>query len=232
MKGARTATDDDSRTIEYPPLPIDGAFQSWPPGLVVVSPFYFGRQSREFTVMKQKNTEVDRPPNPSTPTKPFPERGTYKSYWEKLKDPRWQKKRLAIMERDRFACLECKAKDQTLHVHHRLYRKGLDPWDYDDGDLMTLCEGCHSDLTSTRGNLDEILGLMDLEEIAILNDFIRNTRGALEGNWSSWLQRLYRLPFCGPKSEELLNAEYRALRFTVDGIYDGLLQPKTPSDAQ
>lgn len=30
-----------------------------------------------------------------------------KSYAEKFKDPRWQKKRLKIMERDNWKCCEC-----------------------------------------------------------------------------------------------------------------------------
>jgi hypothetical protein len=42
--------NDDNRNSEYPPLPIVGAVQLRPPGLVVVSPFYFGRQSREFVM--------------------------------------------------------------------------------------------------------------------------------------------------------------------------------------
>jgi 5-methylcytosine-specific restriction endonuclease McrA len=63
------------------------------------------------------------------------------SYSEKLKDPRWQKKRLVILERDNFACRMCKNSKETLHVHHLEYRK--QPWDVPDESLITLCENHH-----------------------------------------------------------------------------------------
>jgi hypothetical protein len=63
-------------------------------------------------------------------------------YSEKLQDPRWQKKRLEILQRDNFTCLGCEATDKTLHVHHTVYVKGVEPWDYDQS-LMTLCSDCH-----------------------------------------------------------------------------------------
>ena len=65
------------------------------------------------------------------------------TYAEKLKDPRWQKKRLEIFERDRFRCVVCFSAHKTLHVHHGYYRGGADPWDYEDETLSTLCEDCH-----------------------------------------------------------------------------------------
>lgn len=69
----------------------------------------------------------------------------YVPYWEKLKDPRWQKRRLEIMQRDGFACRSCGDADSTLNVHHGYYEKGLDPWDYHDQTLFTLCEDCHEE---------------------------------------------------------------------------------------
>jgi hypothetical protein len=60
-----------------------------------------------------------------------------------LRDPRWQKKRLEVMQRDRFACQECDATDKTLNVHHCFYEYGNDPWEYPDQSLVTLCEECH-----------------------------------------------------------------------------------------
>lgn len=67
-----------------------------------------------------------------------------KTYYEKLKDPRWQKKRLEVMQRDCFACRQCGDKTSTLNVHHMLYRKNAEPWDYDPDLLITLCEACHA----------------------------------------------------------------------------------------
>jgi hypothetical protein len=67
------------------------------------------------------------------------------TYGEKLKDPRWQKKRLEIMERDEFTCQYCQCKNQTLHVHHKTYEFNNDPWDYEDFNFITLCKLCHTE---------------------------------------------------------------------------------------
>lgn len=65
-------------------------------------------------------------------------------YQEKLKDPRWQKKRLEIFERDKWTCVCCDRKDITLHVHHLFYLPGMNPWEYKDEHLVTYCELCHN----------------------------------------------------------------------------------------
>jgi hypothetical protein len=65
------------------------------------------------------------------------------TYAEKLKDPRWQKKRLLILERDNFHCTECKDDKETLQIHHKRYFRNKAPWDYEDRYLTTLCETCH-----------------------------------------------------------------------------------------
>ena len=71
-------------------------------------------------------------------------------YQQKLLDPRWQKKRLAIFERDEWACAKCFDSTTTLHVHHRYYDKGKEPWDYPDEALVTLCERCHEEESKQR----------------------------------------------------------------------------------
>lgn len=65
------------------------------------------------------------------------------SYSEKLRDPRWQRRRLHIMQASGFACDRCGANEVTLNVHHIVYHRGAEPWDYDDDDLACLCEDCH-----------------------------------------------------------------------------------------
>lgn len=80
-----------------------------------------------------------------------------KTYWEKLKDPRWQKKRLEIMQRDEFKCSRCSRGDVTLNVHHRIYRKNCDPWEYNDDDLTTLCQPCHEIVTEQDSIIKEWL---------------------------------------------------------------------------
>lgn len=65
------------------------------------------------------------------------------TYFEKLRDPRWQKKRLEIMQRAGFACESCGDNESTLNVHHGYYERGLEPWEYKSNTLWCLCEGCH-----------------------------------------------------------------------------------------
>lgn len=65
------------------------------------------------------------------------------NYAEKLKDPRWQRKRLEILNRDDFTCRCCGDNENTLHVHHIVYPKNKFPWEIDNHHLITLCEYCH-----------------------------------------------------------------------------------------
>ncbi len=65
------------------------------------------------------------------------------TYSNRLRDPRWQKKRLQIFDRDGWSCQRCHSTKETLHVHHRRYLADREPWDYPDKLLVTLCEFCH-----------------------------------------------------------------------------------------
>jgi len=74
-----------------------------------------------------------------------------KSYYEKLKDPRWQKKRLEIMERADFSCECCpNIGNTTLHIHHGYYEKNVEPWEYPNETLWCLCEGCHIEAQTAK----------------------------------------------------------------------------------
>lgn len=61
---------------------------------------------------------------------------------DKYRDPRWQRKRLEILQRDEWTCHACNATDKTLHVHHKYYNGN--PWNVPDDALQTLCEECHA----------------------------------------------------------------------------------------
>jgi hypothetical protein len=80
------------------------------------------------------------------------------SYFELLKHPEWQKKRLRIMERDDFQCRECSDKGTTLNVHHSYYTKGAKPWEYPDESLRTLCEVCHKKRHAIMLELKQVTG--------------------------------------------------------------------------
>lgn len=69
---------------------------------------------------------------------------TKQSYSEKLLDPRWQKKRLDVLNYNDFSCEICGDSASTLHVHHKMYAKGREPWDYELDQYSVLCKTCHS----------------------------------------------------------------------------------------
>lgn len=64
------------------------------------------------------------------------------SYQKKLLDPRWQKKRLEILQRDEFKCKYCGDEETTLHIHHKSYHG--EPWEAPSELLITCCKHCHS----------------------------------------------------------------------------------------
>jgi hypothetical protein len=72
------------------------------------------------------------------------------TYADKLKSPRWQKKRLEIMSRDKFTCKMCGDYETELHVHHKEYIDGNDPWDYPNSLLITLCSHCHYEVENLK----------------------------------------------------------------------------------
>lgn len=69
------------------------------------------------------------------------------TYSEKLNDARWQKKRLEILERAGWRCesVNCESLEKHigLHIHHKVYLRGRNPWEYEDWQLCALCAACH-----------------------------------------------------------------------------------------
>ena len=102
-----------------------------------------------------------------------------KSYSDKLKDPRWQQKRLRVMERDKFTCKKCFDTESTLTVHHKYYIYKADPWDYPDEILVTLCDKCHNEEEEVKyiiGDFTKVLlaeGYFATELVQLL-DLLRN----------------------------------------------------------
>jgi hypothetical protein len=99
------------------------------------------------------------------------------SYSEKLKDPRWQKLRLVVMERDGWKCRFCFSDDETLAVHHKRYAESRNPWDSSASDLVTLCEGCHSALHA--GTLHKPRPLVDSFYKAVVDGVLANDSDSL-----------------------------------------------------
>lgn len=67
-------------------------------------------------------------------------------YSKKLRDPRWQKKRLEIMQRDDFKCKYCASSDRELQIHHLKYT-AKNPFEEPDENLITACCDCHEIIT-------------------------------------------------------------------------------------
>lgn len=67
----------------------------------------------------------------------------YIDYSEQYKHPKWQKKRLEILELHKYTCEKCNNEEKTLHVHHTRYIKGRNIWEYDNDIFECLCEDCH-----------------------------------------------------------------------------------------
>ena len=67
------------------------------------------------------------------------------SYAEKIKDPRWQKRRLQVLSYHNWECDVCGSTTRTLHVHHLKYH--ANPWDTPMEELEVLCEKCHEKIT-------------------------------------------------------------------------------------
>jgi len=79
-----------------------------------------------------------------------------------LEDPRWQKTRLLILDRDNWRCTNCGDSKKTLHVHHKAYLPGHAPWEYSENNFLSLCHDCH--LLAERSRF-VLLSLLDSDEI-------------------------------------------------------------------
>lgn len=101
---------------------------------------------------------------------------TFMTYQEKLKDPRWQKKRLEILQRDNFRCVVCGDDKTTLHVHHKNYQYNKNPWNYKSNNFMTLCESCHSDEESCKLMFNDYIHdlLLQGKTYKVLYDELKN----------------------------------------------------------
>lgn len=102
-----------------------------------------------------------------------------KTYSEKLKDPRWVKLRKKVIERDNHICQLC-YEEGALQVHHSQgYRVGLEPWEYELEELITLCPACHSRISDGIKRAQELIWEMaqnvnQIESLVILMEEVKN----------------------------------------------------------
>ena len=100
-------------------------------------------------------------------------RGYVMTYSEKLKDPRWQKKRLEILDEAGFECENCGNTEKTLHVHHKFYERNKNPWDYDTIDLSVFCTDCHKAWHIAKVELDKAIGdIVDADSLDRIRGYV------------------------------------------------------------
>lgn len=83
------------------------------------------------------------------------------TYREKLLDPRWQRVRLEKLGAVDFTCQQCYGTEETLHVHHKRYVKGREPWEYQGHELVVLCKYCHEQAHEEKDRNSELVCFMD-----------------------------------------------------------------------
>lgn len=93
--------------------------------------------------------------------------------------PEWQRKRLEIMDRDGYRCVQCKSLGEPgnyLQVDHKHYVSGAFPWEAPNRYLQTVCRRCHERLTLWRRRISELAGDMNIYELPLAIEM-------LEGFW-------------------------------------------------
>lgn len=137
------------------------------------------------------------------------------SYADKLKDPRWQRRRLEVLKAADFACESCGDKDNTLHVHHPYYAKGKQPWEYDN--LVCLCERCHSNVEREMHYIAEVFAGMSPSERCNVSAGFITAQGA-DGNKAKAVSDGIRESIIGDKCAELFPTMGLGERFDLAAI--------------
>ncbi len=75
------------------------------------------------------------------------------TYSQKLRDPRWQRKSCDVKTLAEWKCDECGRADLNLQVHHKVYERGREPWDYPLENFQCLCEVCHEEVEDALQNM-------------------------------------------------------------------------------
>lgn len=86
------------------------------------------------------------------------------NYAQQIKHPLWQKKRLEVLESNRFECQNCGDKASQLHVHHPFYRKGAMIWDYQEEELECLCTKCHKNAHAIDERIRSLLAVSSVTD--------------------------------------------------------------------
>lgn len=149
------------------------------------------------------------------------------TYSDKLKDPRWQKKRLEMFDQFEWQCCNCKSKVNELHLHHKFYLPNRDPWDYEDHYFSVLCSSCHIKEHKKKNPLYELIDsvlfnqlsdfdiyselLSSVVEIA-MNKFIKEEKEEAEANRMVKIEKNKNRPTTGLLSIDLTKVKRPSLK--------------------
>lgn len=100
------------------------------------------------------------------------------SYLELLRDPRWQKARLLTMQRAGFACERCGDKDTTLNVHHKNYKSGHAPWEYELNNFVCLCRDCHEIVHKQKEMINNLLPYTKIDISELMSALVAHQENA------------------------------------------------------
>lgn len=103
--------------------------------------------------------------------------GGVMTFAEQLKHPKWQQKRLEVMQRCGFMCINCEDKNTTLHIHHPFYRKGAKLWEYETDELLCLCEKCHQEThavdSQIRSEITDLQLMCGMGQLSVLLGWLK-----------------------------------------------------------
>lgn len=92
-------------------------------------------------------------------------------YHDLLKSPEWRFFSGSVIA-GRDGCEWCGEQD-GLHVHHRLYRDGAMPWEYDQHEVAVLCKQCHNELHWIADDCWNELLRLDRPALELVLKFLR-----------------------------------------------------------
>ena len=93
-------------------------------------------------LLAQQETTKVQPPKRKRKNAAKKRKKAKPTYQELLKTDEWKKRRKEILDKKGYICSNC-GKRFGLEVHHLRYINGRKPWEYEDEDLIVLCDICH-----------------------------------------------------------------------------------------
>lgn len=100
-------------------------------------------------------------------------------YSDQLKHPKWQKRRLEILEAADWKCEDCGSTNSQLEIHHCFYIQGINAWEHGRDLLICVCHGCHV----VRQKWERAL------HVSVARVFRFKTQAEIEAEAWSWIDR-------------------------------------------